>query len=109
MIPNLYCEIPISFVKATLGGEQEVPTLEGKASIKIPHGTQGGTVFRLKGKGIAELGSSRKGDLHVEVHVEVPTKLNGEQKQQLKIFAESVGEENTPLHESFFRKSEAVF
>jgi len=106
---NLYCEIPISFVKATLGGEQEVPTLEGKASIKIPHGTQGGTVFRLKGKGIAELGSSRKGDLHVEVHVEVPTKLNGEQKQQLKIFAESVGEENTPLHESFLEKAKRFF
>lgn len=106
---NLYCELPVSFVKATLGGEQKVPTLEGKASIKIPAGTQGGTVFRLKGKGIPELGSSRKGDLHVEVRVEVPTKLNGEQGERLRAFAESVGEENMPLHESFLEKAKRFF
>jgi molecular chaperone DnaJ len=106
---NLYCEVPVSFVKAALGGEQEVPTLEGKASIKIPVGTQGGTVFRLKGKGIPELGTSRKGDLHVEVRVEVPTKLNAEQEERLRLFAESVGEENMPLHESFLEKAKRFF
>ena len=106
---NLYCEVPVSFVKAALGGEQEVPTLEGKASIKIPVGTQGGTVFRLKSKGVPELGTSRKGDLHVEVRVEVPTRLNAEQEERLRAFAESVGDENMPLHESFLEKAKRFF
>ena len=106
---NLFCQVPISFAKAALGGEQEVPTLEGKSSIKIPAGTQGGTIFRLRDKGLPELGSSRKGDLHVEVHVEVPTKLNSDQKDMLRSFADSVGEENTPLHESFLEKAKRFF
>ena len=106
---NLFCEVPISFAKAALGGEQEVPTLEGKSSIKIPVGTQGGTIFRLRDKGVPELGSNRKGDLHVQVQVEVPTKLNSEQKASLTAFADSVGEENSPLHESFLEKAKAFF
>src|SRR5437762_9280492 len=70
---DLICEVPISFVQATLGAEIEVPTLSSKANIKIPPGTQTGTVFRLKGKGVKNVQGYGVGDLHVRVHVEVPT------------------------------------
>ncbi len=106
---DLHCEVPVSFGKAALGGELVVPTLEGKASIKIPPGTQSGTVFRLRGNGIQDLSTRRKGDLHVRVQVEVPTKLNAEQKAQLEKFSESCNETNSPLHESFFEKAKKFF
>lgn len=106
---DLYCEVPVSFGKAALGGELVVPTLEGKASIKIPAGTQSGTTFRLRAKGIQDLSTGRKGDLHVRVQVEVPTKLSSEQKEQIEQFSDSVGEENSPLHESFFEKAKKFF
>lgn len=107
---NLFCEVPVPFSTAVLGGEVKVPTLEGKASIKIPAGTQGSTIFRLKGRGMPIIGSaSRKGDLHVEVRVEVPTKLNATQKQKLNEFSESIGEENSPMQESFFAKAAKFF
>ena len=106
---DLFCEIPISFTKAALGGELTVPTLEGKASIKVPAGTQSGTTFRLRGNGVRALGSNYKGDLLVQVQVEVPTKLNAEQKEKLQEFAELVGEENSPIHESFFEKAKRFF
>ena len=97
------------FSVATLGGELEVPTLEGKASIKIPSGTQGGTTFRLRNRGIKDLSYGSKGDLNVTVHVEVPTKLNSEQKEKLKDFSESIGEKNSPMQESFFAKAKKFF
>lgn len=106
---NLYCEVPMPFGIAALGGEMKVPTLEGTSSIKIPAGTQGGTVFRLRGKGIKDLSSGYKGDLHVEVKVEVPTKLNQDQKQKLTEFTESIGEKNSPLQEGFFDKAKKFF
>ncbi|NNC89797.1 MAG: molecular chaperone DnaJ [Akkermansiaceae bacterium] len=106
---DLYCEVPVSFAVAALGGELAVPTLEGRASIKVPPGTQGGTIFRLKHRGVQDIGSGRKGDLHVEVRVEVPTKLKGEQKEKLREFAESIGEENSPLHEGFLEKAKRFF
>ncbi|NCF85615.1 MAG: molecular chaperone DnaJ, partial [Verrucomicrobiaceae bacterium] len=106
---DLHCEVPISFGKATLGGELEVPTLEGKAIVKIPAGTQSGTTFRMRGKGIQDLSTGRKGDLHVSVQVEVPTKLNSEQRDQLKEFTESCGDQNSPMHESFFEKAKKFF
>ena len=106
---NLYCEVPVTFATAALGGEVEVPTLEGKASIKVPAGTQGGTIFRLRGKGMPQVGSPRKGDLHVEVRVEVPTKLSGDQQDKLRAFAESIGQENSPMQESFFEKAKKFF
>ncbi len=106
---NLYCEVPMPFATAALGGELEVPTLEGESSIKIPAGTQGGTTFRLKNRGIKDLRTGRKGDLHVEVHVEVPSKLNTEQKEKLKEFAESIGEHNNPMQESFIEKVKRFF
>src|SRR5207244_2575558 len=76
---DLICEVPISFVQAALGAEIEVPTLSSKANIKIPPGTQTGTVFRLKGKGVKNVQGYGVGDLHVRVHVEVPTHLNAAQ------------------------------
>ena len=97
------------FATATLGGELKVPTLEGKSSIKIPAGTQGGTTFRLRNRGIKDLRTGGKGDLHIEVHVEVPTKLDSEQKEKLKAFSESIGEENNPMQESFFEKAKRFF
>lgn len=106
---DLFCEVPLPFVTAALGGELEVPTLEGKSSIKIPPGTQGGTTFRLRNRGIKDLRSGGKGDLHVEVQVEVPTKLNSEQKDKLVEFSESIGEENNPMQESFFEKAKRFF
>lgn len=106
---NLFCEIPVPFATATLGGEVQVPTLDGKASIKVPAGTQGSTIFRLRGRGMPVVGSTKKGDLHVEVRVEVPTKLNSDQKEKLEAFSESIGEENSPMQESFFAKAARFF
>ena len=106
---DLFCEVPMPFSTAAIGGELEVPTLEGKSSIKIPAGTQGGTTFRLRGRGIKGLRSAGKGDLHVKVQVEVPSKLNGEQKEKLKEFSESIGAKNNPMQESFFEKAKKFF
>ena len=88
---DLYLDIPISFTQAALGDEITVPTLEGKVSYKVPAGTQPGTVFRLKGKGVADVHGGRKGDLYVKVSLEVPTKLNSEQKKIIKEMGEKVG------------------
>jgi molecular chaperone DnaJ len=101
--------VPISFTTATLGGEVLVPTLEGKAQIKIPAGTQGATVFKLKGKGMPQLNRNLPGDLLVRVLVEVPTKLDGEQRRKLEEFAASMGEDNSPIHKSFFEKAREFF
>lgn len=106
---NLYCEVPIPFVTATLGGEVKVPTLEGKASLKVPAATQSGTVFKLRGKGMTVLNSSARGDLMVRVAVEVPAKLNSEQRKKLEEFAGLMGEENLPIHKSFLEKAREFF
>ncbi len=106
---SLFCEVPISFATAALGGEMKVPTLEGKAALKVPAGTQSGAVFKLKGKGMPALNSSSRGDLMVRVLVEVPSKLNGDQRRKLEEFAELCGEENSPLHKSFFEKAKEFF
>ncbi len=83
---DLHCEMPISFVKATLGGEIEVPTLSGKVTFTIPEGTQSAKVFRLKGKGIKGVRSGFAGDLFCHVAVETPVKLTDKQKDLLKEF-----------------------
>lgn len=90
---DLWIEMPITFEQAALGDELTVPTLEEKVSYKIPAGTQPNTVFRLRGKGVKSVRSSRKGDLYVTVVLEVPTKLNGKQKKAIKKMSEEVGTE----------------
>jgi len=106
---DLFCEVPLPFTTAALGGELKVPTLDGQSSIKIPAGTQGGTVFRLRDKGIMSLSNKRRGDLHVRAQVEVPTKLNTEQQDKLRAFAASIGDHNSPMQESFFQKAKRFF
>ena len=94
---------------AALGGELKVPSLDGQSSIKIPAGTQGGTVFRLREKGMQSLSSKRRGDLHVRAQVEVPTKLSSEQQEKLRAFAASIGDHNSPMQEGFFQKAKRFF
>lgn len=106
---NLFCEVPISFATAALGGEVNVPTLDGKASVKVPAGTQSGTTFRLRGKGMQSLRGKTRGDLMATLTVEVPTRLNSDQRKKLEAFAESCGEDNTPIHKSFFEKARDFF
>ena len=106
---DLLCEVPISFVQATLGAEVEVPTLGGKAQIKVPAGTQPGTVFRIKGKGVKNVQGFGTGDLHVRVTVEVPAHLNHEQKAKLQEFAELCDETVNPMTKSFFEKAKKLF
>ena len=102
---DLFCEVPLTFGTAALGGELQVPTLDGPSTIKIPAGTQGGTTFRVRDRGITSLRTGRKGDLHVEVQIEVPTRLSGDQKDKLKDFTASIGEKNSPREESFLEKA----
>jgi molecular chaperone DnaJ len=106
---DLFCEIPIKFTLATLGGSIEVPTLSGKASLKIPVGTQSGTTFRLKGKGMPSLRGGHHGDQLVRVHVEVPTSLSPEQRKKLEEFAQISGDANEPMAKSFFEKAKKFF
>ena len=106
---DLYCEVPISFPLAALGGEVPVPTLEGKANVKIPAGTQSGQIFKLRGKGIVNVNGRGRGDLLARVLVEVPTRLNAEQRQKLEEFSALFGEENTPMHKSFFDRAKKFF
>ena len=106
---DLFCEVPISFAVAALGGELKVPTLQGQAMLKIPPGTQSGTQFRLRGYGITNIDSKTKGDLRVRVLVEVPTRLNGDQRKKLEEFAASCGDDNTPIHRTFFDKAKDFF
>jgi len=107
---DLFCEIPIKFTLATLGGSIEVPTLFGKATLKIPAGTQSGTTFRLREKGMPSLRGRRQGDQLVRVHVEVPTSLSGDQRKVLEEFAKLSGDAPTePASKSFFEKAKKFF
>lgn len=106
---DLLCEVPISFVQAALGAEVDVPTLDGKAAIKIPAGTQPGTMLRLKGKGMKNVQGYGFGDLHVRVNVEVPTHLSAPQKAKLQEFADLCNGKESPLSQSFFDKAKKLF
>lgn len=106
---DLYCEAPVPLATAALGGELLVPTLDGKASVKIPAGTQSGELFRLRGKGMPILNRNAKGDLLVRASVEIPTNLNADQRAKLQAFAESVGQHNAPLEEGFLQKARRFF
>jgi molecular chaperone DnaJ len=106
---DLYCEVPIAFAAAALGGEIAVPTLQGKANLKVPAGTQTGQMFKFRGKGMVNINGRSHGDLVIRVIVEVPTRLNAQQRQKLEEFANLCGEENTPLHKSFFERAKEFF
>jgi molecular chaperone DnaJ len=106
---DLLCEVPISFVQATLGAELEVPTLTGRAQIRVPAGTQSGTIFRIRGKGVKNVQGHGHGDLHVRVQVEVPAQLNAAQRGKLMEFAALCDERVNPRSESFFEKAKAFF
>src|ERR1700677_459507 len=106
---DLFCEIPIKFTLATLGGSIEVPTLTGKASLKIPTGTQSGTTFRLRDRGMPSLRDRGHGDQLVRVHVEVPSSLSSEQRQLLEEFAKVSGDAQEPTSKKFFEKAKKFF
>jgi len=109
---TLFCELPISFTKVALGGTIEVPTLDGRAALKIPAGTQSGQRFKLAGKGVKSVRSNRVGDLIVQVNVETPVKLNSEQKallEQLEASLEGKAHKHSPQSHSFFDKVKSFF
>ena len=101
---NLYVDIPITVVEAALGAEIEIPTLEGKEKYKIPEGTQYGTSFTLKGRGVPMVNSKGRGDLILRVTVEIPTGLSDKQKEILYQFADSCGEKNYNKKKGFFKR-----
>lgn len=106
---DLLCEVPIPFAKAALGAEIEVPTLEGKVSLRVPEGTQSGTVMKLRAKGLPALRSSARGDQLVRIFVEVPTKITDRQRELLEQFAAESGHEVSPQHKSFLDKLRDLF
>ena len=106
---DLYCQIPIKFTLAALGGAIDVPTLSGRASLKIPAGTQSGTTFRMRKKGMPSLRGYGAGDQYITVHVEVPKSLTGKQKELLEGFAKESGDDQEPVGKSFFEKAKRFF
>lgn len=106
---NLFCTIPIKFTLAALGGTLEVPTLTGRAELKIPAGTQNGTTFRLRGMGMPSLRGSGKGDQFVRIEIDVPKNLSSEQKERLAAFADSCGDKEKPVSESWMEKFKNFF
>ena len=101
---SVLCEAPITFTQAVLGAELEIPTIDGKVKYTLPEGTQSGTTFRLKGKGIPSINGRGRGDQYVTVYIETPRNLNREQKEALKKFAETLGEGNYDGRKDFFKK-----
>ena len=109
---DLYCEVPVSFATAALGGELEVPTLAGRASLKIPAETQSDKVFRLRGKGVKNVRSGQIGDLYCRVTVETPVNLNKRQKELLQEFAQSLqdgGSRHSPREQGWVEKVKNFF
>jgi len=108
---DLYCEVPISFTAATLGGELDVPTLKGKVKLKVPTETQTGKLFRLKGKGVKSVRSGSAGDMLCRIIVETPVKLTAEQKEKLQSFSKSLddGRNHSPREKSWFDRVKKFF
>ena len=107
---DISCTHSISFVKAALGGKTTVPTLEGKVSLKIPAGTQPNSIFRLKGKGIFKIGTQQRGNQHVNIIVEIPKKMNDQQRNLLLEYAKLNGEDLEKLgEEGIFAKIKNAF
>ena len=107
---DLYCHISISFPQAALGAEIAVPTLEGDEDrVKIPAGTQSGTVFRVKGRGVAKRGGSARGDLYVTADVVVPSKLSKEQRELISKFEETLQHDNKPIEKRLLDRVKEIF
>jgi molecular chaperone DnaJ len=106
---DIYCEVPLTFPQAALGDEIEIPTLTEKVKLKIPAGTQTGTYFRLKGKGVPRLRGYGQGDQHVKVVVVTPTSLNEEQKELLREFARLSGEHTHEQQQTIFERMKKAF
>ena len=106
---DVLCELPLSFTQAALGCEAEVPTLEGKAKVKIPPGTQSGKLFSLKNKGVASLNGRGRGNQIITVFVETPSQLSAKQKELLEEFAKISGEDSTPRRKSFLDHAKEFF
>ncbi len=115
--PDLYTEVPVPFVQATLGASIEAPTLEGRVELSLPEGTQSGKVLRLKGRGLPPLQprldparlEKMRGDIFVRIFVEVPTRLTARQRELLEEFAEESGQNVSPEHRSFVEKLKDFF
>jgi molecular chaperone DnaJ len=109
---DLYCEMPVSFATSVLGGDLEVPTLDGRASIKVPAGTQSEKLFRLRGKGVRNVRSGQTGDLYCRISVETPVNLTAKQKELLQEFERSVkegGTRHSPREASWVDKIKGMF
>jgi molecular chaperone DnaJ len=106
---DLLCEVPVSFTTAALGGEIEVPTLNGAARLKIPPGTQHGTLFRLRGKGLPNVHGHGHGDEHVRVLVEVPSRLSRPLREKLEELARLANDDAYPQRKSFLEKAKRFF
>ena len=101
---NLIAVVPISFTQAALGATIEVPTLSGTRQLKVPSGTQHGSVFRIKGQGLKDLRSNQRGDELIRVSVEIPKSLNSSQEKLLRAFAETEDKNVMPESKNFFEK-----
>ena len=106
---DLFCSVPISFSQAALGAEITIPTLEGEHKLKIAEGTQSGTVFRVKGKGVPSIKGGGKGDLHVQVRVQTPAKLTKKQRELLEELGGASSIENKPEPRGLFEKVKEIF
>ena len=106
---DIYCEIPVSFAQAALGGEITVPTLDGKVKFTIHEGTQPNDEFKLRGKGIQKLNYSGRGDQYVKIIVEIPKNLNNSQKELLKKFEDSTDDSCYKKRKGFFDKVKEFF
>jgi molecular chaperone DnaJ len=107
---HLYCHIPISFPQAALGSDIMVPTLEGEeVALKVPAGTQTGSLFRIKNRGVSKRGGSTRGDLYVTVDVAVPSKLNKEQKDIIGRLADTLEDDNRPTEKRLLDRMKEIF
>ena len=107
---NLYCRAPVPMTVAALGGEVEIPTIDGgRSKIKVPEGSQSGKRMRLRGKGMSVLRTPQRGDMYVELSVETPSRLNARQRELLEEFAREGGDEVSPQSKNFFDKARAFW
>ena len=106
---DIHTELPITYIQAALGGEVDVPTIDGTVSYNIPEGTQPGTIFRFKGKGVKKLNRSERGNQYVKITIEVPTGLSKKQKDLLREFENSLDEKNYKKRSNFFDKLKKAF